>query len=526
MESTVASLTPAINPDAYNQVLEYYLFDQLVDLDPVTFNWMPRLAVRWQISPDMKTIDFWLRHGVTFSNGDPLTADDVVFTFDWIMNPAVEAPMIRSYLTSLVKAPGSDHYVEKLDDYHVRFHFSQSYFMSFDAVAYNEVWIMDKAFYSRYKPDDYNVATGLVMGAGPYRLADPTNWRPEPGKPIVLVRNERYYGPRPSFNKIIWKVIEDPTARATAFENGEVDFFGPGYFGPHAEQYMHVLADPAESARCQHFALDSPTVGYQFIGWNEKVGRDGPPSHFADPRVRRAMTMLIDRWKIVHNVQDGLATVVSGCFSPLSDQYDQSVKPWPYDPAAAEALLAQAGCVKHGDLLYDPYGKPFAFKLMYAAESDVGRRVAPMVHDFLAQAGILCTADPTEWTSLLKRIDDRQYDAVAMGESGAVPNNDPYQLFHSSQMAGTGDDFIQFADPDVDDLIVQARQVLDRGRRTELWHKFDRIMHEQEPETFMYDEKELSLIDKRVHGVEPLPLGLLWRIQEWYVPKALQKYSD
>jgi peptide/nickel transport system substrate-binding protein len=169
-ESQAPALTPMINQDAYTQLMEYYTYDSLVDLDPQTFQWLPRLAVKWTISPDMHVIDFWLRHGVTFSNGDPFTADDVIYTFNWVMNEKVQLPMQRSYLNLMTG-------VEKIDDFHVRFHFSESYFMSFDSIAYGNVLIMDKAFYSKYSPDEFNTNPGLVMGTGPYRTEDPTSWR-------------------------------------------------------------------------------------------------------------------------------------------------------------------------------------------------------------------------------------------------------------------------------------------------------------------------------------------------------------
>ena len=524
-DSQPPALTPLVNEDAYSQVMHYYMFDSLVDLDPVTFQWLPRLGVRWTISPDMKTIDFWLRHGVTFSNGDPFTADDVVFSFDWVMNEDVQAPAQRSYLDLMTKGPDG-HYVEKIDDFHVRFRFKESYFMSFDSIAYDLVYIMDKAFYSKYTPQQFNIATGLVMGTGAYRLPDPTSWRPEPGKPVILVRNERYYGPRPSFNRIIWKVIGDPTARATTFENGEADLWGPENFGPHAEQYDHIVGDPALSARMRHFNLDSPMMGFRFIGWNEKHGRDGAPTYFADPRVRRAMTMLIDRWMLLKTLQRGYGSVIAGYFWPSGDQEDPGVKPWPYDPSAGEKLLADAGFVKHGDRLFGPDGKPFEIKFLYTPVSDIGRRLVPIVQDALAKAGILVIPDPQEWTVMFNHINERQFDVVAMGFSGQAPSEDPYQIFHSSQMAGAGDDFVQFKDQEVDDAIVQARETLDHDKRTELWHKVDRLIHEQEPYTFLYADNELSLVDNRIHGVEPTRLGLLFRIQEWYVPKALQKYTQ
>jgi len=189
-------------------------------------------------------------------------------------------------------------------------------------------------------------------------------------------------------------------------------------------------------------------------------------------------------------------------------------------------LLAEANFVKRGDRLYGPDGKPFEFKFLYPPVSDVSRRLVPIVHDELAKAGILVTPDPQDWTVLLNRVNDRQFDAVGMGWSGTAPNYDTYQIFHSSQMAGTGDDFVQFKNKECDDTMVEARQTLDHDKRTELWHRVDRILHEQEPYTFLYWEDDLTLADKRIHGVTPTRLGLMYQVQEWYVPKALQKYTQ
>ena len=98
----------------------------------------------------------------------------------------------------------------------------------------------------------------------------------------------------------------------------------------------------------QHWVLDSPTMGFFYIGWNEKEGRGGAPTAFADPRVRRALTMLTDRDAIVRDIMRGYATVISGPFSTLLPQSDPSVKPWPYDPDGAMKLLAEAGFHRAG----------------------------------------------------------------------------------------------------------------------------------------------------------------------------------
>ena len=503
-------LTPLISTDAYSADVQGYVLDSLCDRDPNTFKWLPRVALSWTISPDGLTIDFILRRGVTFSDGSDLTADDVVFTYDQIRNPKIEAPRARSSLDKL----GT---VTAVDPYHVRFVFKEPYFQSFDVAAGTQV--LSRKFYSEYTPQQFNGSTGLLMGSGPYRLEDPTGWKPEPGKPVQLVRNERYWGPTPTFNKLVWRVIEEPSSAAISFGNGELDVFGPT-----PDQYDKLLADPAVTARTHHFDLQVPNAGFRYIGWNEKQGRDGKPSLFADARVRRAMTMLIDRQAICKTILKGYASPISGPFSDLTPQGDPSIKPFPYDPAAAEKLLDEAGFTKRGDQLVSPDGMPFTFKLTYPSKSADARRMVSFIRDACVPAGILVQPDPAEWSIMLKRIDDRNYDAITLGWTGGI-EFDAYQIFDSSQIAGTGDDFVQYKNPACDAAIEQARATVDEAKRMPLWHQVQKILHEDQPYTFLVVSHELAFVVDRLHNVEPTKTGLNPPL-EWFVPVGQQKYTN
>ncbi|HZZ42668.1 MAG TPA: ABC transporter substrate-binding protein [Tepidisphaeraceae bacterium] len=504
-------LTPLISTDLYSAYVQGAVLDTLCVYDPDTLGWLPNLATAWRISPDQKTIDFKLRHGVTFSNGDEMTADDVVFTLEWTMNEKVEAPRARVSLDKLEK-------VEKLDDYAVRFVFKEPYFKSFETAASQQ--ILSKKFYSKYSPTEFNRSVGLLLGSGPYRLADPTSWRPEPGKPVQLVRNERYWGdPAPALARMAWQVIENPSARLTSFKNGEIDL----YTQPEAEQYLAVRDDPELGKRVQAFALDAPQTGYIYIGWNEK--RDGKTTHFADARVRRALTMLIDRERLVRDIKHGLATVNSGPFFTLGVQADPAIKPTPYDPAGAMKLLEEAGYHKVNGILVGPDGQEFRFRLTYNAARDERKRICTYVQDALATVGIVCEPEAMEWSVMLKRITDRQIDAACMGWS-ATPIDDPKQIFDSSEIAGTGDNYISYSNPELDKTIDAAREIVDMKKAIPLWHKVHRIIHDDQPYTFLYQEKQLTLVNGRFRGdVATKKLGVS-PSNEWYVPAALQKYKD
>jgi peptide/nickel transport system substrate-binding protein len=511
-QATSAKLTPLIATDAFAVDTWGYVMDSLVGRDPDTLKWLPNLATSWTISADSLTIDFNIRRGVTFSDGSPLTADDVVYTFDQLRNPNIEDPMMKGSVDRLGR-------VEKLNDYAVRFVFKEPYYQSFLSVGGTP--IMSKAFYSHYSDTDFNRSTGLLIGSGPYRLPDPTSWRPTPGQPVVLVRNERYWGPVPSFDKMVWNIIEQPSARVTAFRNGDIDILG-GDGPPTPEQYSQLCADPQALAHTHHWALTTPAEAWYYLGWNEKQGRDGKPSLFADPRVRRALTMLTDRQSILQNIIHGYGQIITSPFPPNTPQCDPSIQPWPFDVTAAEKLLAEAGFHRNGDRMLGPDGQPFTFQLLFNSNSEPRRRIASFLHDAYAKVGIDAQPKSEEWSVFQQRIDDRDYQVV-IGAWGGGLEPDPYEQLDTSQSAGTGENFIQFSDPKLNTAISLARSTVDDAKRMPLWHQVHQLIHQDQPYTYLFIYQELDFAQDRIHGIVPTKILGLNPSLEWYIPKALQK---
>lgn len=502
-------LTPLVSTDAYSSDVQNYVLESLADRDPDTLAWRPVLSTGWRISPDGLRIEFDLRKGVTFSDGEPFTADDVVFSFDWIMNPQVEAPRLRSYYEKIQA-------VEKLDDYRVVFIFKEPYFKAFEFAG--GLSILPKHFYKKFSPTEFNQSTGLLMGTGPYRLPDPTSWRPEPGKPIELVRNDRYWGEPGPFDKLVWRIIENESARLTTFTNGDIDEF---FATP--EQYVTLLKNQPLLDRTNHYEYQSPSAGFIFIAWNQQ--RDGKPTPFADPRVRRAMTLLTDRQRIIDEIFLGYGLIVTGPFNPLTPQSNPDVKPWPFDPEAAKALLKEAGYEdRNGDGVIDaPDGQPFEVELTYPATSETYNRVVLFLKDTFAKAGVVLKPNPTEWSVLLQRMDQRQFSAISLAWTGQI-ESDPYQIYHSSQIAGTGDNVISYTNPKLDALLENARSTIDEPARMALWHQVHQILHEDQPYTFLISRKSLMFFDGRLRNIQLTRNGLNPNL-EWFVPPDERKWS-
>ena len=532
-------LTPLLSTDLYAQIVQARVLESLIYRNPDTLEYVPLLAKSWTIKdnttewqaavkarkakgmkddeiakdltvPPAIEIKFKLREEVQFSDGEPMTADDVVFTYDWLMNPKVDAPRDRqSY--SLCRG------VKKTGPYEVAFEWREPYF---EALANSgTLQIMAKHLYSKYTPQQFNETVGLIMGTGPYRLESPAGWRP--GKSIVLMRNDHYWGERPTFDRLVYLEVDEEAPAMTMFLNGEYDVFTAL-----PDQYKQMKDDPKVKDRTNFFRYYNMIGGYQYVAWNQK--RAGQTTPFADRRVRQALTMLINRQGIIDTVYQGFGKIATGPFGVGSKQNDPTIKAWSYDPAKAKALLKEAGFEdRNGDgVLEGRDGKPLSFKLVYPNKSPVYDKLALYIKDNLARAGINLEPDPTQWSIMLKKIESRDFDAICLGWGGSV-ENDIYQMFHSSQIADNGDNYTSYSSADVDAAIDAARRSVDEPRRLELWQKCHRILHEDQPYTFLRNAESLVFIDKRIHNVERSRISLNYVERDtmpipWYVPRALQ----
>ena len=256
---------------------------------------------------------------------------------------------------------------------------------------------MHKAFYSHYTPKQFNDSVGLLIGTGPYRMPDPTAWRP--GTPIQLVRNERYWGPPPAFDRIYWREVEEDAASLTMYRNGEVDTFGAS-----PEQYETIKDDPQITAKSNQFKYYFRDGGYTYVAWNQK--RVGKPTLFTDKRVRQAMTMLIDRDRIVREIDKGYGKPAVGPFGVVSKQNDPAIQPWPYDVKRAKALLAEAGFAKTNSegVLVDDSGREFRFKLTYNNKRPDTEKMVLLIKDSLARVGIVLEQEPSDWPIIIQKL--------------------------------------------------------------------------------------------------------------------------
>jgi peptide/nickel transport system substrate-binding protein len=488
-------LNPYTSSDAYASRVNEFIFDTLLYRNPETLEFEPHVAKSWEISDDHLIYTFVLRDDVHFSDGQPLTVEDVKFSFDTIKNPAVDAPHLRNYYKNVVSC-------EIVDPQTVRFTCDLPYYRHLTMLGGFE--LLPQHIYGtgdfNQHPNNRN-----PVGSGPYVLAE---W--QTGRQMVLDRNMDYWNPERMghFDKRIYKIITNDNAALMELMRGDMDSMG---LTP--EQWVGRANTPRFAERFNRY--DYYTPFYSYIGWNARRPL------FSDLMVRRALTMLLDRDTILQTLYHGLGVAVSGDFFIDSPAYDQNIKPWPYDPEAAKALLQEAGWIDSDkDGLLDKDGVPFSFELLITNESPIAEQTATTYQAALRKVGIEMEIRPLEWATLLERTHTHNFDAMMLGWS-MPPDPDPYQVWHSSQ-SEAGSNYVGYANPQADALIEQARVSFDADERNALYRQLHALIHEEQPYTFLFCSKALLALDKRIQGVIMYPFGP--QALEWYVPENLQRY--
>lgn len=512
--TNLKTLTPLVSTDAYASDVQSYVLEGLITRNPDTLEWEGLIAKSWQVSPDGLTITFQMRDDVTFSDGVALTADDVAFSFNFIMTDAIQAPRERAYYEKIKE-------VKVLNPHEVVFVYKEPYFEALSLAG--TLSIFPRHFYEPYlkTPQVFNESKGLLLGSGPYRLADPKGWRPDAGS-VELVRNDRYWGDvQPSYNRILWKIIQNDSARLTTFRNGEIDAYGA-----RPKEYAGLKNDAQIMANSHNFEYMPPVAGYSYIGWNQE--RAGKPTRFADKRVRQAMSYLTDVPRIIQDIYLGYAEAAISPFSNTSKQHDTNLKPYAFNLEKAQALLKEAGYEDRNQdgVLEDKDGQPFSFKLTYFEGNEDTQRMVLLLKDLYARAGVKMEPFPQEWPVMLESLNKKDFDAITLGWTSGI-ETDIFQMFHSSQAKTDGDNTISYKNPELDKLMDQARATVDEAARMPLWQQAERIMVEDQPYTFLMRRQSLLFVDKRIHNLQMTKLGLNRGSLpvENYVPAAMQKYT-
>lgn len=498
-EAQFPKITPYLYSDVYGRrIIEGPVCESLGRYDPDTLEWRSLLAEAWQYDPEGKWLRAKIHDDARFSDGRPVTAEDFRFTFhDIIFNQQIEASRFRSIYNVIEK-------VEVIDEKVVEFTFVEPKFTNKTQAL--TMYVIPAHFYSQYQPSQLNQATGLLMGSGPYRLeVIDFNDQWTQGQDVVLVRNDNYWrDQRPFFNRKRYTVVANNVARLTAFTNGVGDMMRAT-----SEQFRNKTREQQfldENYAEQWINMRS---GFGFIAWNCGE-RNGELTPFHDKRVRRAMTHLIDRERVLRDFAEGLGGIATGPFPVVSRQSNPNIVPHPYDIDRAKELLTEAGWIdRDGDgILENEAGEPFEWEYTISNSSTFSDKIAQYLKDQCARVGIRCTIRKIDWAIFATTLDRRDFDALTMQWSNSAPESDPFQLWHSDSIPNQGDNFTQWSNSEADRLIELGRITLDADERMKVWHQLHAIFHDEQPYTFMLNSPWIRFISKEVGNVNTYRIGL------------------
>jgi peptide/nickel transport system substrate-binding protein len=482
-------------------------------------------------------MDFHLRDGVTWHDGQPVTAADVTFSFDCIQNSAVDAADLKQYFVDLEK-------YEQTGRLSVSFRFKKQFFLAFGSIADSaRIYPRHRFDPDRFKGDPegfgryFNAHKDHLgpIGNGPYRFV---KW--ENGRQLEIARNDAWWasGPvgedgkrkvvvpwidpeRPYLDRIRWIFIVDKQAALKALSDGEVD------------------ADfDIEPTTWEEEATNTPTFVrkyvrarflqplYTYVGWNMYRKGAGPERQFfADRRVRLAMSLLIPQDRILDEIHYGQGERVSGPFFKYGPFSDRSVEPVPFNVRRAQMLLDEAGWIDHdGDGVRDKDGVPFEFEYLIHNMRDYHQKIADITKEVIERAGVRMQIKKLDWSVFVDTVRDQNFDAVrfAWGEPSCI-DADPYQIWHSSQSGDRGSNYISFKNEEADRIILQVRREHDVRKRQVLLRRLHRLLAREQPVTFMFNFYSLYFYARRFHNVRFTIIGEEpYLFSEWYVPREQQ----
>lgn len=474
------TLNPITAPDIVSRSAIDMIFDGLVAADDRS-ELRGRLATGWEVSPDGKEWTFHLRQGVRWHDGQGLTAADVKFTYDTVVDPNSKPTVAKADYAALQR-------VEAPDPFTVRFRLSRP----------------DASFLSRltlgiapsHLLEGQDLATTPFnlhpIGSGPFMF---DSWAQ--GESMILKRNPDYFGAKPKIDRLIWKIVPDSNVLALQASRGEVD--GAPVFSP---KDATAIRDSGKMAL--HETLEG----------NTQISLQLKNPLFQDVRVRQGLAYAIDVQALVDKIMMGAATPATSDLLPNSWAYNPNVPAYRYDTAKARSLLAEAGWKPGPDRILTRSGQRFEITLMTDAGQKVREQVMLAVQQYWADLGLDVKTGVQERNSFVfNRVLNGDFDAVLLQSSVQI-DPDLSRRFHTNSIRN-GQNFISYSNPEVDSLLDQGLATSDQERRRQAYFEMQRILATDLPQISLFYPKTMYAFKPGLQGIKPSPTSLFWNAEEW-----------
>jgi peptide/nickel transport system substrate-binding protein len=522
------SFNPIVSNESTTTIVTQYIFDGLVTRDPITTEVIPVLAESWEYSEDGLTWTINLKKEVLWNDGEPFTADDVVFTY----NEIVYNPEIPNSAADVLQVDGEPFEVKKIDQHTVEFTIAQKFAPFIESLA--QV-ILPKHKYQKIVQDgEFNSSLGIdsnikdIVGTGPFIIESYTA-----GDSIKLAKNTNYWKKDaegknlPYLDGMVLKVVANDDTALLQFQNGEIDAYslrGTDY---------PVLKPQEASLDFTIYNLGATTQS-NFIVFNLNDGNiEGKPfvedtkrEIFENQKFRQAISHAIDRDSMVDIIFNGLAqpqwgptTESSGFF------YNPNVKEYQFNIDTSKSLLQEIGFNDiDGDGFFEsPDGEPFELNLLTNSDNSQRVKIAEFIRKDLENIGIKVAFSAIEFNSLVTKLTaSYDFEVAIMGLTGSIEPHFGRNVWHSTAglhmwhpaQEQTSRDWEQRIDQIFDDAV----KILDNDKRKDLYDEWQVIASEQLPLIYTIVPEKIGATRNKFGNLYPTNLGnLFWNIEEIFI---------
>jgi peptide/nickel transport system substrate-binding protein len=490
----VARLDPGDVTDGESIQRMDNIFDALVEYKPGSTEIQPALATSWEISADKKEITFKLRKGVKFHDGTDFNADAVVYSFarQYDQNHPHNQYGQWAYWGWMFSDIEK---VVKIDDYTVKIIMTNVNASIMTSLAMFTVNIVSPANAEKHRENAFR----NPVGTGPFKFVE---WVKDDH--ITLEAFDGYWKGRPKLDRLIFRVIPDPSARLLALEVGEVhgiEFPNPADFDRiRAKKELKLMSEPGMNVG--YMGINS---GYGYKDANKNGKRDlnerweKTPGYYeplTKKKVRQAINYAIDKQSIVDNIYMGTASMAKNGMPPFMLGYNDDVQDYPYDPAMAKKLLREAGYPNGFEvtLYVMPVSRPYMFD---------PPKIGEAIQSYLADVGIRVKFYQVDWGTYLQETQYGKHQMCLLGWTG--DNGDPDNFMNvlygpNATSIGTAGNYGFYNDMKAQELLTAALQTFDTDKRAEYYRKVQEMIHESANWVYIAHSNQNLVFRSNVYG--------------------------
>jgi peptide/nickel transport system substrate-binding protein len=486
-------LNPLLYKSAMAGQILVLMYDGLVEMGE-DFLYAPAIAERLEISPDKLGITVHLRDW-NWSDGTPLTAADIVHTISLYQDPVIASPRSGSRLANIesVTAIDSRTLLYRFKTFRTDLIPTLGHFI----LPSTSTGDLDRSLVREWAMNEMPTACGM------FQLEDWTHDRS-----LMLVRNAQYPAEKSRLERLIFRIIPDQTAQLIELETGGVDFV--------EDVPSHEAVRLGRNPELRVESYDSRYVGQVY--WNHESDL------FRDRRVRKALSLAIDREMFVTGLLNGYGSAAAGPLPPALWAHDPSIKPDAYSPEEARRLLTNAGWVDHdGDGVREKGGVDLDFVMLTRKGDPVRENGIQILRENYADIGVRLQPRVMEFATAVDMVRHGDFQAY-LGVFSARLAIDPSALLASD--AFDRFNYGHYASAAADSMMDLAMKTEDREAARRIWSDFQRFMAWDQPMAFIYYPQSIVAYNRRLQDVRPHVLSPYTNIGEWWIDAADRKYDD